>query len=400
MSNKSAPHRKFVQTFILAEQPNGYFVLNDIFRYINDEDDVDAEIDGVQEPVAASSEESAIEPTTAEEPKVLTSSADPTEQQYDADSTVHQRGQKVLKQGHASDEQHLDEIKANGIHSTESVDSKNDGPIKPEVLRSPVTELSPEPAAPAPTQEVSEKEKPKEAVTTRIASPTASGPAAAPQATTASVAPAKPAAPKTWAKLVATSTSAVPPTLTAAASTPSASVLSKSTPSSEKHAARLDPAHSQPHQSQGSVGWQTAGNDHAKRQTRPQSVSGGVEKETVLAYVRNVTEKVSTDALKAALTAYGELAYFDVSRQKVSPSHLWPPRLSQVCSADIVAIELCLCRIRQCLRLLSCHRGQPSVSRRRANIRRRTSPTIGCVRWVGLWSNPWRTDGPWRTWKR
>ncbi|KAJ7892878.1 hypothetical protein B0H14DRAFT_3081451 [Mycena olivaceomarginata] len=33
MSNHADPWRKFVQTFFLAEQPNGYFVLNDIFRF-------------------------------------------------------------------------------------------------------------------------------------------------------------------------------------------------------------------------------------------------------------------------------------------------------------------------------------------------------------------------------
>ena len=43
MSNKNMPHRKFVQTFVLAEQPNGYYVLNDIFRYILDEDEEEAE---------------------------------------------------------------------------------------------------------------------------------------------------------------------------------------------------------------------------------------------------------------------------------------------------------------------------------------------------------------------
>lgn len=34
MSNRDEPWKKFVQTFFLAEQPNGYFVLNDIFRYV------------------------------------------------------------------------------------------------------------------------------------------------------------------------------------------------------------------------------------------------------------------------------------------------------------------------------------------------------------------------------
>lgn len=35
--NKGGEPKKFVQTFILAKQPSGYFVLNDILRYINDE---------------------------------------------------------------------------------------------------------------------------------------------------------------------------------------------------------------------------------------------------------------------------------------------------------------------------------------------------------------------------
>ncbi|KAH8829333.1 hypothetical protein DL96DRAFT_1462516 [Flagelloscypha sp. PMI_526] len=37
MSNKEEPWRKFVQTFFLAEQPNGYFVLNDVFRFLKEE---------------------------------------------------------------------------------------------------------------------------------------------------------------------------------------------------------------------------------------------------------------------------------------------------------------------------------------------------------------------------
>ena len=37
MSNRGEPWKKFVQTFFLAEQPNGYFVLNDIFRFLKEE---------------------------------------------------------------------------------------------------------------------------------------------------------------------------------------------------------------------------------------------------------------------------------------------------------------------------------------------------------------------------
>ncbi|GAA5879502.1 hypothetical protein JCM3774_002701 [Rhodotorula dairenensis] len=43
MSNANGPWRKFAQTFFLAGQHNGYFVLNDICRYIKEEGDEDAE---------------------------------------------------------------------------------------------------------------------------------------------------------------------------------------------------------------------------------------------------------------------------------------------------------------------------------------------------------------------
>ncbi|GAA99959.1 hypothetical protein E5Q_06662 [Mixia osmundae IAM 14324] len=42
MSNNGGSWRKFSQTFFLAAQPNGYFVLNDIFRFIKEEGDTDA----------------------------------------------------------------------------------------------------------------------------------------------------------------------------------------------------------------------------------------------------------------------------------------------------------------------------------------------------------------------
>jgi hypothetical protein len=41
MSNNGLPNRKFAQTFFLAEQPNGFYVLNDIFRYLKDDDDIE-----------------------------------------------------------------------------------------------------------------------------------------------------------------------------------------------------------------------------------------------------------------------------------------------------------------------------------------------------------------------
>ncbi|KAG6836211.1 hypothetical protein H0H93_010270 [Arthromyces matolae] len=61
MSNHGDVWRKFVQTFFLAEQPNGYFVLNDIFRFLKEEtvesddgeDAAEVEAPAAAEPVAA-----------------------------------------------------------------------------------------------------------------------------------------------------------------------------------------------------------------------------------------------------------------------------------------------------------------------------------------------------------
>ena len=38
-----APWKKFTQSFFLAEQPNGYFVLNDMFMYLKEEGDFEEE---------------------------------------------------------------------------------------------------------------------------------------------------------------------------------------------------------------------------------------------------------------------------------------------------------------------------------------------------------------------
>ncbi|PVH88926.1 NTF2-like protein [Cadophora sp. DSE1049] len=70
-SNKSAELKKFVQTFVLAQQPTGYFVLNDIFRYINEE--------GEEEPVDNAQEESAAGPLVedVEMPKAQATTEEP-----------------------------------------------------------------------------------------------------------------------------------------------------------------------------------------------------------------------------------------------------------------------------------------------------------------------------------
>ncbi|CDR88127.1 related to Ras-GTPase-activating protein binding protein 2 [Sporisorium scitamineum] len=51
LSNNGGAWRKFAQTFFLAEQPNGYYVLNDIFRYLKDEEEIEAEAEALDEAI-------------------------------------------------------------------------------------------------------------------------------------------------------------------------------------------------------------------------------------------------------------------------------------------------------------------------------------------------------------
>ncbi|KAJ5533447.1 hypothetical protein N7494_009999 [Penicillium frequentans] len=57
------------------------------------------------------------------------------------------------------------------------------------------------------------------------------------------------------------------------------------------------------------AGWQTAGAEHKKTQSR-------AEEQTVLGYMKNVTEKVDFALLKQTLSRFGKLKFFDINRPK------------------------------------------------------------------------------------
>ena len=314
MSNKAEPHRKFVQTFVLAEQPNGYFVLNDIFRYITEEEDEETEDHADPEselPVPAEPER---------EPKTLTSSEDVAVQEQDAE--IVDKKLEEDASGAQVDNPAVPTVLSNGEPST-SVEAEEDIPVEIAKMDED-KDISLETDQANTEIENTPQEVPKDPAPTPVASQ-------AQQTTTESTnvstpTPAsKPIAPKTWANLVAARvpSSGVSSTVSAASVSPAPApgkvpaavsttvVPVPATPSS-------DDLSSQPLPSPG--GWQTAGQDTSKRQTRQQSnsVSGGTsERGNILGYVKNVTERVDAAELKNTLNQYGKLEYFDVSRQKV-----------------------------------------------------------------------------------
>ncbi|KAG0062544.1 hypothetical protein BGZ90_003043, partial [Linnemannia elongata] len=69
MSNRGGPSQKFVQTFFLAQQPKGFYVLNDIFRYLKDDTEIEAEV-VEEEQQQKQAEPEVANSTTAYEPEV------------------------------------------------------------------------------------------------------------------------------------------------------------------------------------------------------------------------------------------------------------------------------------------------------------------------------------------
>ena len=309
-SNKAAEPKKFVQTFVLAQQPSGYFVLNDILRYIDEESD-DESAAPVEEAVEMPE---APEPVVSEEPEAAKSVEETEEEQAQLDPTVVD--QKLEEVSSTKDVPAV-----NGGSTTESpeepkpVDTKSEPSVAdPETA---VQQLAEEDAkAPEQPQDPSPTPVTKQAA----AAPTAATPAA--PAAPAIVEPAAPPKPMTWASRAAAAAGPKPVVPLAKTPTPPVAAPTRApaaaAPTSQPAtaAAAAAPAGEAPAAKEVS-GWQTAGAD-SKRQNRPQSISAApTEKEGTLGYVKYVTEKVQDADLRSALAAHGELTYFDINRQKV-----------------------------------------------------------------------------------
>ncbi|KAJ7599002.1 hypothetical protein C8J56DRAFT_915638 [Mycena floridula] len=186
MSNASEEWRKFVQTFFLAEQPNGYFVLNDIFRFLKEEavDNDDADQDQAPQVEAPESVPTPIrtpepprEPTPP--PPVMPIAEPEPEISVEEPTTVAEIPASPI-QVSAPVPLPASGSRPNGVHSHEPEKQPTPAPVEPIVQ----IEKAKSPAPPAP-----------------VAAPTPPPPVAA---VAPAPAPAQPPAPKTWANLAAT----------------------------------------------------------------------------------------------------------------------------------------------------------------------------------------------------
>ncbi|KAH6670374.1 NTF2 and RRM domain-containing protein [Plectosphaerella plurivora] len=296
-SNRGGESRKFCQTFVLAPQPSGYFVVNDILRFVSDEEQEEATAPTQEEPAAAETEEA---PSAEAEEK---------EAQIDVDAV----DQKLEK------EQEAPAVEAAPVAKPEVA-----VPEFPKVEAAPEPEtteaaVDPEVAAREVAEEdAKEQEKPVDP------SPTPNAAAKAPAPAPAPAAPAAPAKPMSWASRAAAAASvgnkAVVPVVPKTATPPAqgkpapAKSAAAATPAAAPAASAAPAAAQQPTDPKESSEWQSVSD--SKRQNRPQSISGPPADNGTLGYVKYVTEKIDTEELRAVLQRSGELTYFDVNRQK------------------------------------------------------------------------------------
>jgi len=308
MSNNGLPNRKFSQTFFLAEQINGYYVLNDIFRYLKDDDDIEEgdEYDYAEDVVAE-----VVEAVEEAKEEILEELQDMSIKETSIVEVETEDGEKFKVEESVTlepiSEPPTEELSAAVNGSAEPINVPEEAAPEPEEVvedSTPATLVEEEKAVEEPIILPVAEEKPASAPVPIKEAPPAPAPAPVP------------ARPKTWAtvassgtvftatKPVASVTQA--PTTNAAPSTAPAA----QTPAPVTAAPVAPSTLVTPTTPSGGSAWQTA---DSKRHPRGNAAPAGQTQ----AYVKGITEAISDKALKDALTKYGNLKLFEVNRLKV-----------------------------------------------------------------------------------
>lgn len=308
MANAGRPSQKFCQTFFLAPQPRGYYVLNDILRFLKE--DVDVEDDSAAAATAA--------------PNATVSNDSLFAQKLGADEQLN---------GHHSNESNG----SNGSNGTVGAQEKvvsapapvpasapaptqvpqvqtqqpQATPQAPQVQPSaaedqskPAVEKAQSPAAATAEQKSSSQPKAQSEKETKPVAKQAAKTAAPKDEQKAPAQPAKPSAPLTWADKIkpasAPSTTSAGATSTATAATATAEPNGSAT----RNAAAPTPASTT---AQGSGAASGKRSSQSGQRQRPEFHS---------AYIKHVTQKVDDGLLKQALERIGKLTHFQVEKSK------------------------------------------------------------------------------------
>jgi hypothetical protein len=190
MSNANQPWRKFTQTFFLAEQPNGYFVLNDIFRYLKEESDEEEEEPLQDEPASVAAVPAPVQEEVASEP------AAPVAVQEEIKVVEEAQPEPTPEPEPATALDHPEPANVPAEAVVTAVPDKDIALTEVPAVEEPTTATNPPIEEPAEVVAASSPAPPAPVLPNGNPSPAVAPP-------TPAATPAKPAVPKTWASLAA-----------------------------------------------------------------------------------------------------------------------------------------------------------------------------------------------------
>ncbi|BGP15599.1 hypothetical protein JCM10213_004116 [Rhodosporidiobolus nylandii] len=309
MSNANGPWRKFAQTFFLAEQPSGYFVLNDICRYIKEEGD---ETEASPAPAAAAPAAAQPEPAQSQ-PQPEQAEAQPVSFEEAPAKEEAPAAPAAVEEPAAATEASADSFTFHGDKSLIPPATNGAAPEEEQEEKAPAQEeAAPEPVveAPEPTPEpvaeqpkpAAEAEKPaaapapaEEAPAPTPAAPAEPVAAPTPAAVPAVAPPVAAATPKTWATLAASGVNKWGQISNQSKGVSAAAPPPAPAPAAERPA----PAAAAP------------------TQAGPGLVDAVLAINTPSCFVKGVVETVSEKALRDVLTTrFGALKEVDIVRSK------------------------------------------------------------------------------------
>ncbi|KAF9119581.1 hypothetical protein BGX30_003758 [Mortierella sp. GBA39] len=291
MSNRGGPAQKFVQTFFLAEQPKGYYVHNDIFRFLKDDYEEEQDDENEQEQEQEEDDEDLTEMY-----------AEKAEDDDDAEVAPLQAGSEVVLI--VPVEAKVAVTLERSATAAAALDLITIEPKEP-VAATPAKK--PEPVEPVKAQAASVAPTPAEAAQLTQTEPTPA-PVQAPT-------PAGPPKVKSWANLAAKNTDQrVPQAATSKAATPAvvpAPVKPQTpTPTVASHSHGQAPTHGH---GQGQTHGGYAQQGHGQGQGQGQ---GRRYPEYHSIFIKNVNDRITEEQLREAFSKFGRIKHLDMTQKK------------------------------------------------------------------------------------
>ncbi|KAI8335763.1 hypothetical protein BC941DRAFT_429292 [Chlamydoabsidia padenii] len=299
------PSQKFSQTFFLAPQPNGYYVLNDIFRFLKDEVDIDyytCEDDQQQQQQAASNKKDEVVAT--DQQQVVVEEVKKEQRQEPTPAPV-----KVEQQPSPPEtRQQTEEVKVTVTEKPAAVEQAPATVVEPKVEEKK-KHAKEETKGVNGTTETKKSDKQKQQQSNKATEKTAASPKAA---------PATPTAPRSWANLAANDSNKWGTQVSEAKGLVSANTAPGTTPNQptqqqqQPTAATTASATVTPSPAKESTTAQTTGQSQTHQNNKDQPRKD----EVTNIYVKNVHSGLTEDQLTEAFSKFGPINSLNIVNHK------------------------------------------------------------------------------------